>query len=632
MKHIINQCINNWQFDLAENFYNSWAKTDENGKKEYIDFLYNTAQIDKLLYFLKDIELIEYWDKNKFGDFLYFKDLLSRVDNEQYVQSFPQEIILSHSLLKKLSNLSLGAKEALDSFKKIRSFDNSLLNKFLCAKLIDYFCVLDLDKKVEFFIPTWYHDEIFSFATFLYSNLKTDNMKSYLKKYNNEVKNILRLYDCKKEKKIAICLYGVLRGNWQENLNYIIDTMAKPLKADCFLFSWDEYQQWCGLMGGIEWALRCFKASIGKEVPPEINYNADFARLLPRTYYKMQNEYSYKISKKDMSLLNKNFLKKIKLEKQENVFFEHQHCKLYYGMYKSFSVMREYEKENYLKYDYVIVIRSDVNPCAINYNDLVNLEIDEISDAVVWIGSGSGCIAGTRSAVKKYVQVYNDLDSIKSNKFYTDYANNHEVLYKYPLISGLNIVSQLVSHDIYYTKALAGIRIPNFDKELSEDCELLKGKINDEIINRIIAFFDLLKENYKYVDQGARVTNKLFRISAVARIKNQLSYKLGQAMVENSTSLFGYIKMPFILFYIKAKHTKEKEIYKKRLQEHPSSRLPILESYADYQEALKEKESLEYRLGQILMHSYKTWYKGGLFKLWFEINKLNKEFKSKKLI
>ncbi|HFU2596668.1 TPA: hypothetical protein ACH5K9_000629 [Campylobacter jejuni] len=42
--------------------------------------------------------------------------------------------------------------------------------------------------------------------------------------------------------------------------------------------------------------------------------------------------------------------------------------------------------------------------------------------------------------------------------------------------------------------------------------------------------------------------------TAKTRIQNQLSYKLGQAMIANSKSILGYIRMPFVLSYIKDKH------------------------------------------------------------------------------
>ncbi|MFG5103989.1 glycosyltransferase [Campylobacter lari] len=114
---------------------------------------------------------------------------------------------------------------------------------------------------------------------------------------------------------------------------------------------------------------------------------------------------------------------------------------------------------------------------------------------------------------------------------------------------------------------------------------------------------------------------------AKQRIQNQLSYKLGQAMIINSKSLLGYIKMPFVLSYIKDKHNQEQKIYQEKIKKDPSLILPSLKNYPDYKEALKEKQCLTYKLGQALIQANKTWYGGGYIKLLFEIRKLKKEFK-----
>ncbi|WP_229239596.1 hypothetical protein [Campylobacter volucris] len=103
--------------------------------------------------------------------------------------------------------------------------------------------------------------------------------------------------------------------------------------------------------------------------------------------------------------------------------------------------------------------------------------------------------------------------------------------------------------------------------------------------------------------------------SAKQRIHNQLSYKLGQAMIINSKSLLGYIKMPFVLSYIKDKHNQEQKIYKAKIKKDPSLALPPLENYPDYKEALKEKECLTYKLGQALIKANKTWYGGGVYQV-----------------
>lgn len=135
--------------------------------------------------------------------------------------------------------------------------------------------------------------------------------------------------------------------------------------------------------------------------------------------------------------------------------------------------------------------------------------------------------------------------------------------------------------------------------------------------------------NFKSIQLNQAQSKLFFQTkysTAKARIQNQLSYKLGQAMIVNSKSILGYIRMPFVLSYIKDKHKQEQKIYREKIKKDPSLVLPPLEDYPDYKEALKEKECLTYKLGQALIQANKTWYKGGYAKLWFEIGKLKKEF------
>ncbi|HIC3488062.1 TPA: coiled-coil domain-containing protein [Campylobacter coli] len=117
--------------------------------------------------------------------------------------------------------------------------------------------------------------------------------------------------------------------------------------------------------------------------------------------------------------------------------------------------------------------------------------------------------------------------------------------------------------------------------------------------------------------------------TAKSRIQNQLSYKLGQAMIINSKSLLGYLIMPMILLNIIISHKQAQKAYKLKIKKNPNLALPPLESYPDYKEALKEKECLTYKLGEALIKANKTWYKGGYVKMLFEVRKLKKEFKKK---
>ncbi|TXE88340.1 galactosyltransferase [Campylobacter volucris] len=117
--------------------------------------------------------------------------------------------------------------------------------------------------------------------------------------------------------------------------------------------------------------------------------------------------------------------------------------------------------------------------------------------------------------------------------------------------------------------------------------------------------------------------------TAKSRIQNQLSYKLGQTLIINSKSIFGILCMPIYIISTIINHNQEQKIYKAKIKKDPSLKLPPLESYPDYKEAIKLKNHLSYKLGQALIKANKTWYKGGYVKLWFEIGRLKREFKKK---
>ncbi|MGI7959511.1 sulfotransferase family 2 domain-containing protein [Campylobacter coli] len=117
--------------------------------------------------------------------------------------------------------------------------------------------------------------------------------------------------------------------------------------------------------------------------------------------------------------------------------------------------------------------------------------------------------------------------------------------------------------------------------------------------------------------------------TAKQRIQNQLSYKLGQTMIINSKNIFGILFMPAYIISTLLSHRQEKKIYQEKIKKDPSLKLPSLENYPDYKEALKEKECFTYKLGEALIRANNNWYGGGYIKLLFEIRKLKKEFKKK---
>lgn len=129
--------------------------------------------------------------------------------------------------------------------------------------------------------------------------------------------------------------------------------------------------------------------------------------------------------------------------------------------------------------------------------------------------------------------------------------------------------------------------------------------------------------NFKFIEQNP------LNYSAKTRIRSHLAYKLGQALILNSKSLKGYIRMPYVLSYIKDKHKAEQKAYNEKISKNPSLKLPPLQSYPDYKEALKEKECITYKLGEALIQNMK---RGGAFKymrFYLDVRRIKKEFKLK---
>ncbi|EAJ0334685.1 alpha-2,3-sialyltransferase, partial [Campylobacter lari] len=174
-----------------------------------------------------------------------------------------------------------------------------------------------------------------------------------------------------------------------------------------------------------------------------------------------------------------------------------------------------------------------------------------------------------------------------------------------------------------------------FNISQQEFLNILESKITTKNAN---LEFLRLDNNLKIQNLNKIIKNKdnllLFQAKygvAKTRIQNQLSYKLGQTMIVNSKSILGCLIMPVALLSIIISYKQEQKIYQEKIKKDPSLKPLPLESYPDYQEALKLKNHFSYKLGQALMQANKTWYKGGYIKMWFEIVKLKREFKNKKI-
>lgn len=150
---------------------------------------------------------------------------------------------------------------------------------------------------------------------------------------------------------------------------------------------------------------------------------------------------------------------------------------------------------------------------------------------------------------------------------------------------------------------------------LIEANSLLKEK-NESLLDFIFDMQEdierLYQDNQTLTQEKAaqlnQIQSQLFPLSfqakygtAKSRIHNHLSYKLGQIMIVNSKSIFGCLLMPIVLLSIVVAHKQAEKIYQKKIKKDPSLKLPPIERYPDYHEALKLKKHLSYRLGNFMV-------------------------------
>lgn len=165
------------------------------------------------------------------------------------------------------------------------------------------------------------------------------------------------------------------------------------------------------------------------------------------------------------------------------------------------------------------------------------------------------------------------------------------------IISTLNQEKTMLQNELNsFPIKKQNLEIKNLEQDLKNK-ELQSCVLKKELGNKFVKNI-----NINYIDKN----------SAKSRIQNHLSYKLGQALITNSKSILGYIRMPFVLSYIKDKHKFEQKAYEEKIKENPNLALRPLEAYPDYKEALKEKECFTYKLGEAFIKASKNWYGGGI--------------------
>ena len=117
------------------------------------------------------------------------------------------------------------------------------------------------------------------------------------------------------------------------------------------------------------------------------------------------------------------------------------------------------------------------------------------------------------------------------------------------------------------------------------------------------------------------ITNK--PLGAVNKIKNQLSYKLGSAVVK-SKNVSSFVMLPIRVVKILLKHSFEKRVKEVIYATQPDLKPKSIEEYADYYDALKIKKHLSYKIGKQLVNHPFTF----MFRIYSTYREYQKDAKS----
>ncbi|CAM2981338.1 hypothetical protein [Helicobacter burdigaliensis] len=176
---------------------------------------------------------------------------------------------------------------------------------------------------------------------------------------------------------------------------------------------------------------------------------------------------------------------------------------------------------------------------------------------------------------------------------------------------------------IYNIKNIKLDYIEEVDAKLLYKRFCIEQKIKMQIpLNQVVLYEALEKimQDNKKQDNAANSKPQSFVLgSAKERVRNWLAYKLGEIVIINSKSLIGIVSLPVLLLSAVVFHRQKQKIdFLKKIKQ------PSLEKYSDYQEAMKFKNHLSYKLGKLLIEANKSWYKGGYIIVLFKIYKLVK--------
>ncbi|MGN1394467.1 MAG: hypothetical protein ACI4V7_10665 [Succinivibrionaceae bacterium] len=288
----------------------------------------------------------------------------------------------------------------------------------------------------------------------------------------------------------AVCISGAFRGNYKLALDSIYANLVNPLNADVFIETWDNYYEWPGACCS-NFVERLFGNDIFKITPKCLSTENLFKKNLPNTYKRLINPITQKLNISDITscydvvqisinsedVFSKNILNDMDITGK---FLPNQY-RMFYLMYKVNELMHSYEKASNIKYDVVIRIRPDVvfekPPIITGYSDIKDNEV--LMKWIYW-GLDDVFLVSKPSTMDKLLSLWLNVLKIKKlSPFKNHKYRSHPLLTAWTSFKNIGIVSY--NYSLTINKVLEDY-LPNINKEINEDLQLLKQSNHPEFV------------------------------------------------------------------------------------------------------------------------------------------------------
>jgi len=155
---------------------------------------------------------------------------------------------------------------------------------------------------------------------------------------------------------------------------------------------------------------------------------------------------------------------------------------------------------------------------------------------------------------------------------------------------------------------LSTLKAQNDQTKIEKDAALQKLKEAEEVKSEnelLLAQLHIVQEELEqYYLENTKLKKeeqkrKAKPYGAAERVKNQLSYRLGAKMIENSRSFGGWVSMPAAL-------VRETRQFRRDFAKRAGQKLPPISHYADAHDAERVKKHLSYRLGRVMVEKSRS--------------------------